>query len=265
MLNTNGTRQRRAASRPAAPSVSGGDMASTAPGGRGRPRSASAVDSRVKPAKAAARAGMLRLSVGNGWTRDAAPLGVLVADHPALPPGLDAVVLVPRQGRDDVRRGPATSSVAMLVITSPVGAVSARGGAQHEQLHVATPLSSGVLSSVRPSGHLAGRGLSAGVSPGDSASRSNSAIAATSRYEVTVASAVAAHVNLAAEAPRLAQPLPLVAVDQHAGHGLAPVVDPGPAAAANPRPHHLGQGGGAGRQHRGTEAHGLGHRRPKPS
>ena len=67
-LNTNGARQRRAASHPATPSVIGGDMASTASGLR-RPESAATATSAVKPAKPAARCAMLDFAVGNGWTR----------------------------------------------------------------------------------------------------------------------------------------------------------------------------------------------------
>ena len=53
MLNTNGTRHRRAASHPARPRVSGGDMASTTSGRpRRRPAAASAVDRTVNPPKA---------------------------------------------------------------------------------------------------------------------------------------------------------------------------------------------------------------------
>jgi hypothetical protein len=127
MLKTNGTRHRRAASHPAPPSVSGGDMAST-PSGRAprRPAAASAADRTVNPANPAARAGMFRLSVGNGWTRVIRPQGSSSCrtGRPSQPgstrwwwyQGSDVTMCSswPR----------ATSSVPMLVITSPVGAVS---------------------------------------------------------------------------------------------------------------------------------------------
>ena len=75
MLNTNGTRRVLATARPAGPSVRGGDMASTA---SGRPRLIIPARAArpVKPTNPTARAGMLRLSVGNGWTRVRRPHGV---------------------------------------------------------------------------------------------------------------------------------------------------------------------------------------------
>ena len=107
MLNTNGTRRARATASPARPSVSGGDIASTTSG-------PDACQQRLQPARpvkppnARARAGMLRLSVGNGCTRVMRPHGgVLVADEAALPARLDRVVLVPRQRGDDVQPVPA--------------------------------------------------------------------------------------------------------------------------------------------------------------
>ena len=91
MLNTNGTRRARATAQPAGPSVSGGDMASTT---SGRVRATTPVDGgeRGEPAeRRRARAGMLRLSVGNGCTRVMRPhVGVLVADELAVPARFDA-------------------------------------------------------------------------------------------------------------------------------------------------------------------------------
>ncbi len=68
MLNTNGTRRAFATVHPAVPNVSGGDMASTT-SGLVRVAAPTTVASAVKPPNARARAGMFRLSVGNGWTR----------------------------------------------------------------------------------------------------------------------------------------------------------------------------------------------------
>ena len=78
-------------------------MASTASGRRRVDDARAAPASAVNPPKATARAGMLRLSVGNGCTRVMRPQSVvLVAHELAVPPRLDGVVLVPRQRRDDV-------------------------------------------------------------------------------------------------------------------------------------------------------------------
>ncbi len=127
MLKTKGTRQRRAAAQPAAPSVRGGDMASTASGRPGCPaqRRQRAGQRREpgegqRPGRDVGLVGGERVDPG-----DAAPLDVLAAHRLALPPRLDAGVLVPGQRGDDVEPvAPGASSVAMLVMTSPVGARS---------------------------------------------------------------------------------------------------------------------------------------------
>ena len=74
-LNTNGTDRVRPTVAPARPSVSGGDMASTT-SGDGRAMTPSTVVNAVNPPKATARARILRLSVGNGWTRVIEPHAV---------------------------------------------------------------------------------------------------------------------------------------------------------------------------------------------
>ena len=80
MLNTKGALRLDAASHPATPSGSGGDMTMTA---SGRPRATrpATVARPVKPAKATARAGMLVLSVGNGCSRVMRPQSVRSVRH----------------------------------------------------------------------------------------------------------------------------------------------------------------------------------------
>ena len=113
-------------------------MASTT-SGRARATAPPTPARAVKPPKARARAGMLRLSVGNGCTRVMRPhVGVLVADQAAVPARLDGVVLVPGQRGDDVQpvaprpRAPRRSAV----MTSPVGATSgAKCGQRTSEVH----------------------------------------------------------------------------------------------------------------------------------
>ena len=81
--------RRAAASQPATPSGSGGDMTMTASGRIRWHRPATAAMP-VNPAKASARAGMLVLSVGNGWSRVIQPHAVPSVRHEtARPPRLD--------------------------------------------------------------------------------------------------------------------------------------------------------------------------------
>jgi hypothetical protein len=127
MLKTNGTRQRRAATQPAAPSVSGGDMARTTSGGWSRqPLTAMMAARPVNPAKPSARAGMFRLLVGNGWTRvTRSELRSSWRTGRPVQPGSTRWC---RYHGNEVTMWSswprATSSPAMRVITSPVGAVS---------------------------------------------------------------------------------------------------------------------------------------------
>ncbi len=65
MLNTTGTRQRRASSHPEIPRIRGGLITSTA-SGRSFGRSPASIVNAVNPPKARARAGMFDLSVGKG-------------------------------------------------------------------------------------------------------------------------------------------------------------------------------------------------------
>ncbi len=125
MLNTNGTRWARAIAQPAAPSVSGGDMASTA-SGRNRLVSPAAAARAVNPPKARARAVMFDLSVGNGCTRVMRPHPVSSwrTRRPSQP---GSMAWSRYQGREVTRcsRCPrSTSCSAIWVITSPVGATS---------------------------------------------------------------------------------------------------------------------------------------------
>ena len=128
-------------------------MASTAsgraPGGRRRP---SAVDSTVNPAKASgpgrdvALVGGERVDAG-----DAAPVGVLVADDLARPsPARRGGAGTTAATVTTCSRGPGpTSSVAMLVMTSPVGATSgAKCGQRTSEVHGAA--SSSVRRALRP-------------------------------------------------------------------------------------------------------------------
>ena len=102
-------------------------MASTASGRHGV-AAASAAASAVNPPKARARAGMLRLSVGNGCDPRDAPPRASSSVRTSRPrhSGSTRWCSVPRQRRDDVepvargRRG----SCAIWVMTSPVGATS---------------------------------------------------------------------------------------------------------------------------------------------
>ena len=125
MLNTNGTRRARATNHPAGPSVSGGDMASTA-SGRRRAAAPTAVARAVKPPNARARAGMLRLSVGNGCTREMRPHGVVsVRTRRPSQPGSTSWSTYHGSAVTTCSRCPrSASSWTMRDITTPVGARS---------------------------------------------------------------------------------------------------------------------------------------------
>ena len=125
MLNTNGTRHRRANSQPGIPRISGGLMASTA-SGRNCGRIPAARLNPVNPPNATARAGMLLLSVGNGWSRVIHPNSVAsVRDHEPFQPSSTRWCLYHGRAVITCNRWPrAASSSTMFVITSPVGATS---------------------------------------------------------------------------------------------------------------------------------------------
>ena len=125
MLNTNGVRRGIAANQPATPSGSGGDMTMTT-SGRIRVKAARTVAMPVKPAKATARAGMLVLSVGKGWSRVIQPHGVdsVRAGRP-VQPSSTAWWRYHGSAVTTCRRCPrAARASTMAVITSPVGATS---------------------------------------------------------------------------------------------------------------------------------------------
>jgi hypothetical protein len=102
-------------------------MASTASGRCPRqPRRPAVAASTVNPANAAARAGMLRLSVGNGWTRVMRPTSVSSwrTIRPSQPGSMRWCWYHGSEVTTCSSWPRAASSVPMLVITSPVGAVS---------------------------------------------------------------------------------------------------------------------------------------------
>ena len=125
-LKTSGTRQRRAATHPARPSVTGGDIANTA-SGLAREATAAEAANVVKPANPAARAATLPFDVGNGWT--------LVTPTPprerprrsGRPRHSGSTRCWRYQGSEVTTRiswpRPASSDT-MAVMTSPVGATS---------------------------------------------------------------------------------------------------------------------------------------------
>ena len=137
MLKTNGARRRRAVIHPARPNVRGGDIASTA-SGRGRLAAATSPVSAVKPPNASARAGMLRLSVGNGCTRVMRPQSVTCSrTNLAVPAFFDAVMAIPRQRRHDVKLMTSRGELAGDARDHLAGRgdIGREVRAQHEQVH----------------------------------------------------------------------------------------------------------------------------------
>ena len=229
-LKTNGARRARATSQPASPSVRGGDKASTA-SGRPRVSVAMAPESAVNAPNAAARAGMSRLSVGNGCTRVIRPHSVS-SWRTRRPRHSFSTRWVRYHGRAVTTWtwcSRAANSVTIRVITSPVGAMSGSKCGQMTSSFIRCP-----------------RGLRRFGTPR------------------TVAPASPATEALPRAAAGRSHGIASFGLLQQRHHGFGPLAGVVRVDEHPPCPDHLGQGRRIGGDDRTTVIHRLEHRQPRP-